>query len=107
MRFLGSVNDDKDIATAEYTRKSIKATVPSSGWVVSTTKTGYYENVVSIANGGGNPIWGIAGATDDAFPTDDEKSAYEATEYMYATSAALIFYATEKPTTTFYVIVRE
>ena len=106
MKNLGIVSDDKDLATLEATRKTIRVTVPSSGWVTST-KSGYYENVVTVANSGGHPIWGITGATDDDLPTADEEEAFNATKYMWADGTSFIFYAEEAPTATFYVIVRE
>lgn len=90
----------------------VRITVPTAGWAENTDETtaeAYpLKNVVTITSSlYDHPLWGIAGASDTALPTEDETDAFNSVKIMYAESTSLTFYTDETTApATFYVMVQ-
>lgn len=86
----------------------VRIAVPTTGWVENADGAYPLKNVVTVTSCRYNhPIWGVAGATDETLPTEEEMEAYNATKLMYAEDTTLTFYTSETTApATFYAFVQ-
>lgn len=107
--------DDADIHVTAEDKETwnglddfVRIAVPTTGWVENADGTYPLKNVVTVTSCRYNhPIWGVAGATDETLPTEEEMEAYNATKLMYAEDTILTFYTSETTApATFYAFVQ-